>query len=277
MAKMSYEDLVGSLRQDGYTARTDEQLQQEAQQRVGETYDTMRGAAQQRQAIIQDAYERETQALADALATGQQAVAGQTARANAAIDDYIYGRSMQRTSYGAAAKGSVTENMQKAAALMQQQHDTATGGIENRKVLLAQQLGDTLAQYDKDFLTDVQAYVDAQKQLDYDRQLAADAANNALQMELFEASRAGSGGGGGGYRRSSGGGSPAPAASSGSLWDSLKQRDIYKTYTLNPSFGTVGQTTSTKKTGTSVTNTTKAALSTKAANSEKIAQKRSSK
>lgn len=277
MAKMSYEDLVGSLRQDGYTARTDEQLQQEAQQRVGETYDTMRGAAQQRQAIIQDAYERETQALADALATGQQAVAGQTARANAAIDDYIHGRSMQRTSYGAAAKGSVTANMQKAAALMQQQHDTATGGIENRKVLLAQQLGDTLAQYDKDFLTDVQAYVDAQKQLDYDRQLAADAANNALQMELFEASRAGSGGGGGGYRRSSGGGSPAPAASSSSLWDSLKQRDIYKTYTLNPSFGTVGQTTSTKKTGTSVTNTTKAALSTKAANSEKIAQKRSSK
>lgn len=278
MAKMNYESLAKSLRKDGYTARTDEQLQQEAQQRVGETYDTMRSAAQQRQDIIQDAYERETQALADALATGQQAVGEQTARANAAIDDYIYGRSMQRTSYGAAAKGSVTANMQKAAALMQQQHDTATGGVENRKVLLAQQLGDTLAQYDKDFLTDVQAYVDAQNQLDYERQLAADATNNALQMELFEASRVGSGGGGGGgYRRSSGGGSPAPAASSSSLWDSLKQRDIYKTYTLNPSFGTVGQTTSTKKTGTSVTNTTKAALSTKAANSEKIAQKRSGK
>lgn len=249
MAKMSYEDLVGSLRQDGYTARTDEQLQQEAQQRVGETYDTMRGAAQQRQDIIQDAYERETQALADALATGQQAVAGQTARANAAIDDYIYGRSMQRTSYGAAAKGSVTDNMQKAAALMQQQHDTATGGIENRKVLLAQQLGDTLAQYDKDFLTDVQAYVDAQKQLDYDRQLAADAANNALQMELFEASRAGSGGGGG-RRRSSGGGSPSAMDNYQvpNLFANLASREVQKTYQLNPSFGTANQVTQSVKT-----------------------------
>lgn len=251
MAKMSYESLAKSLRKDGYTARTDEQLQQEAQQRVGETYDTMRSAAQQRQDIIQDAYERETQALADALATGQQAVGEQTARANAAIDDYIYGRSMQRTSYGAAAKGSVTANMQKAAALMQQQHDTATGGIENRKVLLAQQLGDTLAQYDKDFLTDVQAYVDTQKQLDYERQLAADATNNALQMELFEASRAGSGGGGGGgYRRSSGGGSPSTMDSyqPASLFANLASRDVQTKYQLNPSFGTANQVTQPVKT-----------------------------
>ena len=251
MAKMSYESLAKSLRKDGYTARTDEQLQQEAQQRVGETYDTMRSAATQRQDVIQDAYERETQALADALATGQQAVAGQTARANAAIDDYIYGRSMQRTSYGAAAKGSVTANMRQAAALMQQQHDTAAGGVENRKVLLAQQLGDTLAQYDKDFLTDVQAYVDAQKQLDYERQLAADATNNALQMELFEASRVGSGGGGGGgYRRSSGGGSPSAMDNyqPSSLFANLASREVQKTYQLNPSFGTANQVTQPVKT-----------------------------
>ena len=34
---MSLNDLTNSLRMDGYTARTDEALQQEAQQRVGET------------------------------------------------------------------------------------------------------------------------------------------------------------------------------------------------------------------------------------------------
>ena len=249
MAKMSLDELTNSLRNDGYTARTDAQLQQEAQQRVGETYDTMRGAAIQRQEIINDAYEREKQALADALATGQQAVAGQVGSANAAIGDYITSRSMQRTSYGAAAKGSVTANMQKAAALMQQQHDTATGGIENRKVMLAQQLGDTLAQYDKDFMTDVQAYVDAQNQLDYERQLAADAVNNALQMELFEASRVGSGGGGGGYRRSSGGGSPSAMDSyqPDSLFANLASRYVQKTYQLNPSFSQANQVTQTTK------------------------------
>ena len=221
---------MGALRTDGYTARTDE---------------AMRGAAKQRQDIIQDAYERETQALADALATGQQAVAGGVDRANAAIDDHINTRSMQRTSYGAAAKGSVAANMQKAAALMQQQHDTAVAGIENQKVLLARQLGDTLAQYDKDFLTDVQAYIDTQEQLDYERKVAADNELNALSMQLFEMDKAGSGGGGGGYRRSSGGGSPSAMDSYKvpDLFANLASREVQKTYQLNPSFGTTNQTT----------------------------------
>ncbi|MBP3648736.1 MAG: hypothetical protein J6K73_03025 [Clostridia bacterium] len=245
MAEMSLSALTKALRDDGYTARTDAQLQQEAQQRVGETYDTMRGAATQRQEIINDAYEREKQALADALATGQQAVAGQVGRANAAIDDYITSRSMQRTSYGAAAKGSIVGNMQQAAALMQQQYDTASSGVENRRVLLAEQLKGTLAQYDKDYETDVQAYIDGQNQLDYDRKVAADAAYNALQMELFELGKAGSrGGGGSGYRRSYGGSSaPTTQASTGSLFANLASREVQTKYQLNPSFGTSYQTT----------------------------------
>ena len=245
MAEMSLSALTKALRDDGYTARTDAQLQQEAQQRVGETYDTMRNAATQRQEIINDAYEREKQALADALATGQQAVAGQVGRANAAIDDYITSRSMQRTSYGAAAKGSIAGNMQQAAALMQQQYDTASSGVENRRVLLAEQLKGTLAQYDKDYETDVQAYIDGQKQLEYDRKVAADAAYNALQMELFELGKAGSGGGGGGrYRRSYGGSSaPTTPTNTGSLFANLASREVQTKYQLNPSFGTSYQTT----------------------------------
>lgn len=245
MAEMSLSALTKALRDDGYTARTDAQLQQEAQQRVGETYDTMRNAATQRQEIINDAYEREKQALADALATGQQAVAGQVDRANAAIDDYITSRSMQRTSYGAAAKGSIVGNMQKAAALMQQQYDTANSGVENRRVLLAEQLKGTLAQYDKDYETDVQAYIDGQKQLDYDRKVAADAAYNALQMELFELGKAGSGGGGGGgYRRSYGGSSaPTTPTNTGSLFANLASRTVQQTYQVNPTFGSTNQKT----------------------------------
>ena len=243
MAEMSLSALTKALRDDGYTARTDAQLQQEAQQRVGETYDTMRNAATQRQEIINDAYDREKQALADALATGQQAVAGQVGRANAAIDDYITSRSMQRTSYGAAAKGSIVGNMQQAAALMQQQYDTASSGVENRRVLLAEQLKGTLAQYDKDYETDVQAYIDGQKQLEYDRKVAADAAYNALQMELFELGKAGSGGGGGGRRSYSGNPAPTTPASTGSLFANLASREVQTKYQLNPSFGTSYQTT----------------------------------
>lgn len=260
---MSMSELTNSLRQDGYTVRTDEQLQQEAEKRVGETYDTMRSAAQQRQAIIEDAYEREMQALSDALAAGQQAVAGQVNRANASIDDYVNTRNMQRTSYGAAAKGNIEANMLKAAALMQNQHEIASTGVENQKILLARQLGDTLAQYDKDYLTDVQAYIDAQEQLDYDRKVAADAEYNALQMQLFELGKIGSRSGGGGGRRSSGG---SPSAMDNykvpNLFANLASREVQKTYQLNPSFGTSYQTTQ-KKNSNSVVAKAAAAASKK--------------
>lgn len=273
MAKMSMTELTKALRDDAYVGRTDAQLQQEAEARVGENYDVMREAATQRQAAIDEAYARELSSLADTLSAGQQAVEQQAARSNAAINDYVYGRSMQRTSYSAGSQGSVAANMEQAAKLLKQQYDTASSGVKNSRILLAEQLAGTLAQYDQDYLTDVQAYIDAQKQIEYDRKAAADAEYNALQMQLFELGKAGSGGGG--YRRSSGGSgsSPAPTNNS-SLWDSLNQRTVYQTYSLNPSFGTVGQTTSSKKAQTSVTNTTKAALSTNAARSEKIASKR---
>lgn len=211
MAKMSLDALTKALRQNSYTARTDEQLQQEAEARVGASYEAMRNAATQRQSMVDEAYARELQSLSDTLATGQQAVAQQAARSNAAIDEYVNSRSMQRTSYSAGSKGSITANLEKAAQALMQKYNTAAGGINNNRILLAEQLAGTLAQYDQDYLTDVQAYIDEQKQIDYDRQVAADAAYNDLQTALFELGKTGSSGGGG-YRRSSGGGSPSPTS-----------------------------------------------------------------
>ena len=237
---MSLNELTNSLRMEEFAGRTDEQLQQEAEQRIGESYGVMREAATQRQAAIDEAYARELSSLANTLSEGQQAVAQQAARSNAAIDDYVYGRSMQRTSYGANSKGSIGTNLAKAAQVLQRQYDTASSGVENSRILLAEQLAGTLAQYDKDFLTDVQAYIDAQKQIDYDRKVAADAEYNALQMQLFELGKAGSRSGGGGYRRSSGS-SPSPTSSS--LYDNLSSRQVMTTYSLNTSFGTANQTT----------------------------------
>ena len=237
---MSLNELTNSLRMEEFAGRTDEQLQQEAEQRIGESYGVMREAATQRQAAIDEAYARELSSLANTLSEGQQAVAQQAARSNAAIDDYVYGRSMQRTSYGANSKGSIGTNLAKAAQVLQRQYDTASSGVENSRILLAEQLAGTLAQYDQDFLTDVQAYIDAQKQIDYDRKVAADAEYNALQMQLFELGKAGSRSSGG-RRSSSGSGSPGPQYT-GDLLANLASRTIQKVYALNPSFGMATQT-----------------------------------
>ena len=217
---MSLNELTNSLRMEEFAGRTDEQLQQEAEQRIGESYGVMREAATQRQAAIDEAYARELSSLANTLSEGQQAVAQQAARSNAAIDDYVYGRSMQRTSYGANSKGSIGTNLAKAAQVLQRQYDTASSGVENSRILLAEQLAGTLAQYDKDYLTDVQAYIDAQKQIDYDRKVAADAEYNALQMQLFELGKAGSRSGGGSRKKSSG--SSSSSSGGNGLWNALK-------------------------------------------------------
>lgn len=252
MAKMSIDQLTSALRQDEYVAKTDEQLRAEAEKRVGETYDTMRGAAQQRQATIDEAYARELQSLEDSLAKGTQAISQEVGRANANIDKYVNTRSMQRTSYSAGSKGSIYANMMKAAEALRKQYDTASSGIENSRVLLAEQLAGTLAQYDKDYLTDVEAYINEQKQLDYDRKVAADEMYNQLQTQLFELGKSGSGGGGGGYRRYGSGSTTSPTTSNKDVIGMLNQYSGAKpnagsqqaSMGVNPTFGKSNQNTS---------------------------------
>lgn len=240
MAKMSLEELTNALRVNEFENRSDEALQEEAEARYTQTYDAMRSAAQQRQATIDAAYARELESLASTLSSSQQSLNDAAARNNASIDDYINTRSMQRTSYGAASKGSTIDAMNKAAAQLAQQYATASSGLENSRVLLAEQLSQTLAQYDRDYLADVQAYIDEQKQLDYDRKVEADAAYNELQMALYEYGKSGSGGS---SRRSSGSGTLTTDTGTGNLFANLASREVQTQYSLNPSFGTTNQTT----------------------------------
>lgn len=223
---MSLKQLTNSLRNEEFQARTDEDLKKEAEGRYTQVYDTLRDTAEARKDTIDAAYAQQMQSLADSLRTGEAALGNAAARGNAAIDDYIYTRSMQRTSYGAGSKGSINAAMQKAAAALQQQYATANSGLESNRIQLAEQLADTLAQYDEDYLTDVQAYINEQKQLDYDRKVAADAAYNDIQMALYEY---GKGGSGGGRRRSSGSGSGTKNTqntSGGNLWSALKGMNV---------------------------------------------------
>ena len=212
---MTLKQLTAALKTNEFEPRTDEALRTEAQDRYTEVYDTMRGAANQRKETVDAAYQQQLDSLADALGTSKEAVQQAADRGNAAIDDYINTRSMQRTSYGAASKGSVAGAMQKAADALMKQNAREVSGIENSRILLAQQLGETLAQYDKDFLTDVQAYIDRQKQIDYDRKVEADAAFNDLQMALYEYGK-GRSGGSSRRRYSSGGSSSSSSNNSGS-------------------------------------------------------------
>ena len=246
MAKMTVEQLQDALKDPSYTARTDEQLQSEAQNRYTSTYNQKKLAAQQNYDTTDLAYQQQLKTLQDTLASNQQALAKNTMDSIASADRYTVTRGMQRSSYGAANRASIQNKGNESLAALLKQYSTDAGGIENNRTLLARQLADTLAQYDIDYLNDVQAYIDEQKQVDYERQAAATEAANALQMQLFEYSQKYGKSSGGGSRRSSSGTTPPPpddSSDSKSLYDDLNQKEIYKTYKLNPSFGTANQTT----------------------------------
>lgn len=219
MAKMTVDELTQSLNRETYTPRTDEQLQQSAENRYQSIYDQKKLTAQQNFDTKDQAYQQQLQQLQDNLAMSQQEVMKDTASNIAAANRYQTTRGMQRSSYGAANQARLEAAGNANLANLLRQYNTDAGGIQGNRTLLAQQLADTLAQYDIDYLADVNAYVDEQKQLDYDRKVAADQYANELALQLFEISQKyGSYGGSGGSRRSSGGGGApdAPAAPAGS-------------------------------------------------------------
>lgn len=228
MAKMTLDQLTESLYKDTYTPRTEDQLRQEAENRYQTQYNQQKLTAQQNFAAKDLAYEQQLKQLQDSLSDSQQALRADTANSIASANRYMITRGMQRSSYGAANQANLFLKGQQNLLNLQKQYDTNAAGIGSNRALLAQQLADTLAQYDIDYLNDVQAYMDEQKQLDYDRQVAAQQYANQLNMQLFELNQQyGKSSGGGGSRRSysSGGGQTPTTADNpnnpNSLFDDL--------------------------------------------------------
>lgn len=220
--KMTVDELRAALRSPDYTARTAEDLQREAETRYASVYNQKRNTAQQNYETTDLAYQNQLNELANTLADNQNALQKQTADSVAAANRYLTTRGMQRSSYGLQNQANIERSGAQNLLNLQKQYATNVNGIQNNRTLLAQQLANTLASYDTDYTNDVLAYIDQQKQLDYERQAAADQQYNALQTQLFEYSQKyGSSGGGG--KKSSGGTQSvlAPTQNSNTLYDLL--------------------------------------------------------
>lgn len=224
---MTLDQLTAALKADTYTPRTDEELRSAAEQKYASIYDRMRLTAQQNYDANDLAYQQQLANLQNVLSQNQNALTKNVMDSLASADRYTVTRGMQRSSYGAANRANIQNKGAQGLAQLMNQYAIDAGGIENNRTLAAQQLADVLAQYDIDYLNDVNAYMEEQRQLDYDRKVAADAAYNDIQMALYEYGLAAGGGGGGGGRGGYGGGgsasnSSAPIGSgNSSLFDQL--------------------------------------------------------
>ena len=218
--------LTEQLNQELYTPRTDEQLRTEAENRYKSQYNKMNLAAKQATETKDLAYQRQLKALEDALAVNQQSLIKDTADSLASANRYQVTRGMQRSSYGAANAARIQNVGQNNLTSLLKQYDTDRGDIETNRTLLAGQLAETLAQYDIDMVSDINKYIDEQKQLDYEREQAAIKNKNDILMALYEYGQAAakkSGGGGSSRRSYSSGGATTQtdAGNTSSLWDDL--------------------------------------------------------
>lgn len=229
MAKMTVQELTDALNMETYTPRTDEQLRTEAENRYNSVYNQRRQTAQQNYAARDLAYQQQLAQLQDTLANNQQGLMRNVQDSIASADRYTVTRGMQRSSYGAANRANIQNRGNQNLTALLRQYATDANGIANNRTLLAQQLADTLAQYDTDYQNDVLAYIDEQRQIDYDRRVAAEQYSNQLQTQLFEYNQKYGSSGGSGRRRtySSNQQSQQPqqtgSGNNNSLWSSLNQ------------------------------------------------------
>lgn len=171
---------------NAYAPKTDEQIQQEAQNRFKSTYDTRRLAANQ-------SAERNDLALANQLAGLSTSAARQTEEAQkntrnslSSYDRYALQRGMQRSSYNASKLANIQALGDKTLADIQQNLSNSQAGIEAQRAQLAGQLADQLAQYDISEQDDIQAYIDQLKNTEYERQRSQQQYIDKLKMALYE-------------------------------------------------------------------------------------------
>ena len=186
---MSYKQLESMLKVNEYTPRTDDQLRTEAQNRYAAQYNQQKLAAQQNYEASDQQYQQQLKTLADDLATSQQEVIKSTADSAASADRYSLSRGMSRASYSVANKARIQNEGVNNLANLMKQYSGQVSGVQANRTQLAQQLADTLAQYEIDNLNNVNNYIDEQKQLDYDRKVASDAAYNNVLMAMYQYSR----------------------------------------------------------------------------------------
>jgi len=182
----SLEELLSDLDRGGYTALTQEQMQEQAARRYQSVY------AQRRQSARQS-YEASDAALARQMA-GLQASYDQERRQSRAQTQKTYSeagrqslsRGMQRSSFGGATLANINLAGDRALEEIGARQTADENGIAEQRTLLSRQLAQQLSQLDTDQRSDELAYIDELTAREYERAQASRREHNEMAMQLYE-------------------------------------------------------------------------------------------
>ena len=168
-----YDQLISLMKNGSYQARSQEQIAQQALGEYQHLYDPMRLSAAQGYARNDLALQQQRASLQGVYDKQREASAKQYRSAYSQLDRGMIGRGMQRSSYLAQSLANLEQQGAEAQQDIWDQQAAETGNIDQQRSQLAQQLSDTLAQYDTSQAQAVLARIQALQDQDYERGVAA--------------------------------------------------------------------------------------------------------
>lgn len=186
MAAYTLDSLIGDLKRNTYTPKTEQELQGIADRRYQSYYDQQRLGANQAAETTDLALDRQLTSLNKAYTKQSENSAQQYQQAYSQAGRGMLSRGMQRSSYGAATLGNIAVAGNKAQQDIADNQQTAAGQVGDQRTLLARQLADQLRQYSASQAADTLSYIDELESKEYERGTQSDQYNNGLAAQIYQ-------------------------------------------------------------------------------------------
>lgn len=180
------DEMIAQLNTPGYTALTQEQMQQQASRRYQSVYDQRRHSARQTYETSDAALARQMEGLQGAYDREREQSRAQTRQTYAESGRQSLSRGMQRSSYGGATLAGINLAGDRALEEITQRQTAQENEISGQRALLARQFSQQLSQLNSDQRNDELAYIDELEAREYDRVAASRAERNRMAMQIYE-------------------------------------------------------------------------------------------
>lgn len=183
----AYNQMMADLQasKDSYTAKTDDEINQQAASEYQTLYEQKKRSAQQSYDQKALALDQQISGLARTYDKQRQQTQDSYTRAFTDTSNALLKRSMSRSSYGAQTLANLQRQGAEALADVDEAENAAASNLEAQKAQLALQLAATLEGYDNDKAADILARANELKDQEYERGTAAQQYRDKLAQQIY--------------------------------------------------------------------------------------------
>lgn len=170
----------------GYTSKTTEQIQGQAQGEYSSYYDQLKLAAQQQAQTSDLALQQQREGLQRTYDKQREYSAKEYNNAYSRSGRQMLSRGMQRSSYGAQSLSNLSQEGVRAQGDITEQQGAAEGNIEAQRANLASQLAAQISQYGAGQAADVMKRMRELEDQEYERGRVSSDMKNQLSTQIYQ-------------------------------------------------------------------------------------------